>query len=152
MRLQQTNSNPLNQEDKTMAEQLSQLCGVIPCSDDERRSLAATSLLLRAALYPAKLAYMIRESKQPDADKAKRASQLLENLVEFVDEEAPDPFWWRDYFVLTGEHMVLTEEGWEPGECKAAYLDDDPKWEPLDEVNALKDGREVRAEGNNADE
>jgi len=99
-------------------------------------SLAATSLLLRAALYPAKLAYMIRDSRQPVADKAKRAEQLLEHLIEFVDEEAPDPYWWRDYFVLTGDHMILTEEGWEPGESKAKYQADDPKWEPLDEVNA----------------
>ena len=34
----------------------------------------------------------------------------------FVDRKSPDKNWWREIFDITGEPMVLTEEGWE--ECQ----------------------------------
>jgi hypothetical protein len=48
---------------------------------------------------------------------------------------------WRDYYEWTGDHMFLTDEGWEPGEVKQSYLDHLEPGEPassviLDEVNA----------------
>jgi hypothetical protein len=35
-----------------------------------------------------------------------------------ADDTAPDARWWKDLFLLTGQHMVCTEEGWEDGACK----------------------------------
>lgn len=47
---------------------------------------------------------------------------LLEASGEFVDNEtAPNPTWWKRYFLLDGAHMILTDEGWEPGDAKPAY-------------------------------
>ena len=45
---------------------------------------------------------------------------------------------WRDYYVLIGQHMILTDEGWEDGTSKAAYLEsaDGDEGVILDEVNA----------------
>lgn len=28
---------------------------------------------------------------------------------------------WRDYWIYTRQHMILTDEGWEPGEALASY-------------------------------
>jgi hypothetical protein len=53
-------------------------------------------------------------------EKLKKALDLLERAV--ADEiRAPDPQWFRDYFLLTGQHMILTDEGWEDGSSKPAY-------------------------------
>ena len=73
-------------------------------------------------------------------DRLLMALELLERVVEVL-EDTPDKAWWREYFLLTGRHMILTDEGWEPGSCKKSYLDD---WQEnpdfgnpiLDEVNA----------------
>jgi hypothetical protein len=67
-----------------------------------------------------------------DEQKLARAMEYLEALATVLDERAPDEDWWGDYFSLTGQHMVLTEEGWEPAEPVKA----DPEIEILDEVNA----------------
>lgn len=37
---------------------------------------------------------------------------------------APDQDWYRDYYVLTGSHMILTDEGWCPGDCKQSLIDE----------------------------
>lgn len=58
---------------------------------------------------------------------------LLERaLPRFEDATAPDTQWFKDYFLLTGEHMVLTDEGWIHGK-NAENLPADLR---LDEVNA----------------
>lgn len=70
------------------------------------------------------------------------ARSLLERFVDLYSE-APIPSsmieigrkLWRDYYEFSGLHMILTDEGWEPGEIKQSYLDDDPD-SILDEVNA----------------
>lgn len=63
--------------------------------------------------------------------------RLLEIVsTHVVDEHGPDEDWYRDYFTVTGQHVILTDEGWEPADMKASHLEFDPKWEPLDELNA----------------
>ena len=83
------------------------------------------------------------------AEAAKAMDLLDRAAAHMADRSAPDSEWWKEYFLLTGEHMVLTDEGWEPGEVKGSYLQEDPTWTPLDEVNGsmatessnrLKDG------------
>jgi len=62
---------------------------------------------------------------------------LAHRAAEFfgsTETSAPDYRWWKDYFSLTGEHMILTENGWEDISAKEEYLKNDPSWEPLDEV------------------
>jgi len=70
-------------------------------------------------------------------EELKKALDLLERAV--ADEiRAPDPQWFRDYFLLTGQHMILTDEGWEDGSSKPAYIEgnDGDASVILDEVNA----------------
>jgi hypothetical protein len=64
------------------------------------------------------------------------AMSLLERVAGWLEGQAPDSTWWKDYFALTGDHMILTDEGWESGAGKAAYIAEDADWKPLDEVNA----------------
>lgn len=73
--------------------------------------------------------------------KLKIAHALLDRAAErLCDDRAPDATWWRELFVLTGQHMILTDEGWEPGENKQTYIEEwakNPEWSDpiLDEVN-----------------
>jgi len=52
---------------------------------------------------------------------------------------------WRDYYEWTGEHMILTDESWEPGEVKQSYVEmAEAEGLPMssfiqDEVNAPKE-------------
>jgi hypothetical protein len=69
-----------------------------------------------------------------------KALDLLERADAcFSDmEKAPDANWYREYLELAGRHAILTEEGWEPGDMKAQYLEN-PEYGPeyiLDEVCA----------------
>lgn len=68
-------------------------------------------------------------------DRIEAAEDLLKRVARNM-EEAPafDPEWWRDYYLFTGEHMILTDEGWEPGDCKESLMEDEA--EILDEINA----------------
>lgn len=59
---------------------------------------------------------------------------LLERALPQFEHNAPDAKWFKEYFSLTGEHMILTEEGWEPGGAREVYQ----PGEVLDEVNAPK--------------
>lgn len=63
---------------------------------------------------------------------------LLERAAEFCSDNPPDKDWFRDYFLFTGDHMILTDEGWEPGNLieQIRKDNDDPEWEPDDEINA----------------
>lgn len=109
----------------------------------KEKSELAIALIERAAPEVPKFAAMLRtQSGLPDEQKYNRAMTVLEHLGELF-EHAPDPQWWRDFHLLTGQHMILWEEGWEPGECKAAYLAEDPKWEPLDEINIPSPAKEL---------
>ena len=66
--------------------------------------------------------------------KLETAMKLLDRAANrLADDTAPDTEWWKDLFLLTGEHMILTEEGWEPGSGKSLYVENEQ--EILDEVN-----------------
>lgn len=60
-----------------------------------------------------------------------KAMSLLERAIA-TEMPAPDETWFQEYFALTGEHMILTDEGWTTGRDKAAF----PADEILAEVNA----------------
>lgn len=69
-------------------------------------------------------------------------SSLLERFVELYGETplsgsmiAPGRKLWRDYYEFMGDHMILTDEGWEPGSAKRSYLDEVGSDAILDEVN-----------------
>lgn len=70
------------------------------------------------------------------------ATDLLDRIVASIeDRPAGDIQWWRDYYLFSGQHMILTDEGWEDGGSKQSYLDMDaehPEYGAsiLDEVNA----------------
>src|SRR6266702_2725974 len=55
---------------------------------------------------------------------------LLERFVELYGEVplegsmiGPGLNLWRDYYEFTGDHMILTEEGWELGKIKQSYAE-----------------------------
>lgn len=69
-------------------------------------------------------------------EKLEMAMGLLERVE--ANEVAPDVEWFHDYYLLTGDHMICTDEGWEPGENKQSYQDN-PDYDDdgiIDEVNA----------------
>ncbi len=78
------------------------------------------------------MAWMDKAQKSESTIAALRAenAKALELLERFVtkNEELPPPdaHWYQEYFELTGdgEHMILTDEGWEPGANKQSYLDE----------------------------
>jgi hypothetical protein len=80
---------------------------------------------------------------EPLAAKLKTAMELLA-IAEKEMEGQPimGTDYWRRYYALTGQHMILTEEGWESGQSKQTYIeqayeDQCPINEViLDEVNA----------------
>lgn len=60
----------------------------------------------------------------------------LEVAGDLLNETAPDRTWARDFFSLTKDHWVLTDEGWIPGEFNTwAHTGAEPM-EVLMEVNA----------------
>jgi hypothetical protein len=69
---------------------------------------------------------------------AEKAFDLLERAVGMMEHAAPDKTWFEGYFALTGEHMILTEDGWTEGAAKPDYLPE----EILAEVNAPQNGDE----------
>jgi hypothetical protein len=74
----------------------------------------------------------------PIVEKNVEAMRLLEEASECFEDYAPNDTWFERYFSLTGEHMILTEDGWETGEAKELYLSS-PEYGPdyiLKEVNA----------------
>lgn len=72
--------------------------------------------------------------------KLEEVMSLLHRAAEYMESQAPDEMWWREYFLLTGEHMILTDEGWESASVKESYereaAEHGESWKPLDEVNA----------------
>ncbi len=69
--------------------------------------------------------------------KLAKAMDLLDRASSrFEDATPPDATWYKELFLLTGEHMILTEEGWAGGESKASQLEECGEESILDEVNA----------------
>ena len=64
------------------------------------------------------------------------AMALLSDVADRSGEIAPFPEFFKRYFLLTSEHMVLTEEGWIPAECNTREHTGVDPMEVLDEVNA----------------
>ena len=69
-----------------------------------------------------------------DPEKASLALKVCALVID--DRQAPDKTWWREYFTLSGDHWVLTDEGWVPGEMNTREVCGDEPAEVLDEVNA----------------
>ena len=81
----------------------------------------------------------------------KTATALLDRFVELYGEVPLEGTMigtglklWRDFYEWTGDHMILTDDGWEPGEAKEIYeqmaADEELPISTLihDEVNAPK--------------
>jgi hypothetical protein len=68
-------------------------------------------------------------------ERLEEAEKLLTRVGE-SEVEAPDPTWTHDYYLFTGQWMLLTDEGWEPGELKAELINEYGADAILDEVNA----------------
>jgi len=78
-----------------------------------------------------------QENRTIDQLKFDRCMGLIDVLMEFgLFEHAPDEDWFRDYFLLTGVHAVLTEEGWIPADQNTVEITGEEPMEVLDEVNA----------------
>jgi hypothetical protein len=69
-------------------------------------------------------------------EKLEKALDLLERASEMFEDRSPDPRWFKELFLLTGRHMICTEEGWEPGECKDHVVEQYGADYIEDEVNA----------------
>lgn len=78
---------------------------------------------------------LAREKAHPEA------LTLLEEAEDMFagDENVPNETWCRRLYAITGEHMVLTDEGWEPAEVFDPAALPDIK----DEVNA-PDGKALK--------
>ena len=75
------------------------------------------------------------------------AMELLERFVNLYGETPLEGSMipeglklWRDYWIYSGQHMILTDEGWEPGEALESYVDSLDEGEKIgavihDEVN-----------------
>jgi hypothetical protein len=72
------------------------------------------------------------------AQRLEKAMNLLGRVQEI---EMDDVTWYRELYELNGEHMVLTEDGWDFGGFKQRYIEDNDGDASviLDEVNAPSD-------------
>jgi len=70
----------------------------------------------------------------PD-EQAIETRALLEVAVDYFCESESVPIndFFKRYYLLTGEHMILTDEGWTEGSMKEEFIRDE--YEILDEVN-----------------
>lgn len=108
---------------------------------DRVKSDLAIGLLYRAADVVKNFADLMSGSvgqsfgKTVDQSKVSRILPVLKSLTDLF-EEGPDKDWWHDYLLLTGKHMVCTEEGWiQATDNTREVMGKDPM-EVLDEVNA----------------
>lgn len=65
--------------------------------------------------------------KEPDYEtKFVQALALLHEASNYFsdNETAPNEKWWKQFFLLDGAHMILTDEGWESGCGKEQYEKD----------------------------
>jgi hypothetical protein len=99
---------------------------------DSHRANTITALVEALAVQP------------PAPTRLEIAQDLLKRAANFIECNAPDEDWWKEYYLFTGEHMILGEEGW----CEAAAYDGlsaDDFGEILDEVNAPNSGESLTA-------
>jgi hypothetical protein len=77
------------------------------------------------------------QGKTIEQAKFERCMDLMDKLMDFgFFDPAPDENWFRDYYTLTGDHVVLTEEGWIPADQNTVEITGEEPMEILDEVNA----------------
>ena len=69
-------------------------------------------------------------------DKYRAAMDLLDRAAVVLEERPQDTNWLRDFYLLTGDHMILTDEGWESGEAKDNVIEQFGNDAIYDEVNA----------------
>jgi hypothetical protein len=101
---------------------------------DQRRLEKAYDLLKRARV--SEHVY----SKLKTEDQIGTALAVVDDLL---CDTSPDEDWWRDYFLFTGDHMHLTEEGLIPAEMNTyAYTGSSPM-EVLEEINAPAERKEL---------
>jgi hypothetical protein len=77
----------------------------------------------------------VRRKKMTTEQKLERAMSLVSRAGDFFSDDPPED-WFRDYYILTGEHMVATEEGWQLGSNKAELIAEYGEDYIQDEVNA----------------
>lgn len=108
---------------------------------DKEKAAMAIGLIERCSTIPETFANSIRSGVWYTSEKTHdqliidRSIQFVDAISEFLDE-APDDNFFRDLFVLTGDHMVLTEEGWITAESNTDEETNGEPSEVLDEVNA----------------
>jgi hypothetical protein len=95
-----------------------------------RLSKAAAVVAGSRAIRPADAPAAAPDAKGSEADLLARAAAHLADC-----SGAPDDEWWRDYFTLLRQPMILTEEGWEEPEAAEWYRQDDPDWEPYETLS-----------------
>jgi hypothetical protein len=111
-------------------------------TDEEKAELAIGLIERLAPAIPAFVKAMREsggwsEGKTVAQSKIDRASGVLNSILDAeMFEQGPDPEWWRDYFLLTGEHMVCGEYGWMPASHNTREVTGEDPEEIFDEVNA----------------
>jgi hypothetical protein len=70
-----------------------------------------------------------------EVKRLEQAMNLLNRAADYCSDNPPDKEWFRDLFLLTGEHMVLTEEGWQPGNNRPMLVAEYGEGHIEDEVN-----------------
>jgi hypothetical protein len=95
---------------------------------NQREELAKRAANLVHAAFSAGWAGGIRRMEGEVLKPKTTPSSLLDRFVEVYGEVplsgsmiGPGLKLWHDYYEWTGDHMILTDEGWEPGEVKASY-------------------------------
>jgi hypothetical protein len=78
------------------------------------------------------------EKKMTPEQRLFATETLLGRAADLLDDVPTqgDPTFWQDFYTHTGQHMICTNEGWEPGEAKQSYIDAGHGAEILFEVNA----------------
>jgi hypothetical protein len=102
-------------------------------TDEEKTELAITLVERSAPIIP-EFAKVIRESQAMTQSKLSRCLDFLNAISDFYDY-GPDKTYLRDLYLVTGDHMVLTEEGWIPAASNTFQETGDDPMEVLDEVN-----------------
>lgn len=111
-------------------------------TDEEKAELAISLIERMAPALPA-FAKRMRESggwsegKTMVQSRLGRAKDVLETLLDLeLFEEGPDVTFWRDCFILSGDHMVCTDDGWIPAVMNTREVTGEDPEEIFDEVNA----------------
>jgi hypothetical protein len=118
---------------------------------EARRALESANRSLEVRTEDARLDQMeIREIGEECAElrrglaasqqRERDAVDLLERFADtYGDVPLPSvtgPKLWRDFYEFSGDHMILTDEGWEPGSAKQSYIDEGYEDFIHDEVNS----------------